>query len=178
MKTHKRENWAEYCSAEGIFDAKRRGKNCRRSFPRRSQFIHQRIHYNSERERRQRRLWAQLIALYVGQLWKVFEEKKIRLQHYKRRRALKKHEWHLSQSEKNLKKKGKGGRPNASVPLTRRRRQTNLRQGVVRKVNSWCFSQYTLVQQQSISGFVVVRNTAICVEAMWIFDKLQILRNF
>ena len=58
----KKENWAEYCSAEGIFDAKRRVKSCRRNSPRRTQFIHQRIHYNSEKERRQRRLWAQSTA--------------------------------------------------------------------------------------------------------------------
>lgn len=50
----KKENWAEYCSAEGISDAKRRVKSCRRNCPRRTQIIH----YNSEKERRERRLWA------------------------------------------------------------------------------------------------------------------------
>ena len=52
---HKKENWAKYCGAEGMFDAKRRVKSCRRNSPS-TQFIHQRIHYNSEKVRRQWRL--------------------------------------------------------------------------------------------------------------------------
>ena len=81
---HKRENWAEYCSAEGIFDAKRRGKSCRRNFPRRSQFIHQRIHYNSEKERRQRKLWAQFIAWLDCKTVRIFAYSSTREQSNKR----------------------------------------------------------------------------------------------
>ena len=80
----KRENWAEYCSAEGIFDAKRRGKSCRRNFPRRSQFIHQRIHYNSEKERRQRKLWAQFIAWLDCKAVRIFAYSSTREQSNKR----------------------------------------------------------------------------------------------
>ena len=81
----KKENWAEYCSAEGISDAKRRVKSYRRNCPRRTQFIH----YNSEKVKTRTKIMSPFIAWYVSQLWKVFEEKKLRLQRNKRHRVWK-----------------------------------------------------------------------------------------
>ena len=82
-----------------------------------TQFIHQRIHYNSEKERRQRKLWAQFIAWYVGQLWKVFLKKKFGYSIIKNVEFEK--AWMaLKSKQKDLRKKGKGGKPDASVPLT------------------------------------------------------------
>ena len=144
-----------------------RGKSCRRNFHRQSQLIHQRIHYNSEKERRQRRLWSQFIAWYVGQLWKVFEEEKLRLQHYKRRRVWKSTSGLYVKAKKNLKKKGKGGRPNASVPLTTRSCKES-------QLLMLCFALLWF----NNNPFRASWYTAIYVEATWSFDKLQILRNF
>ena len=42
---HQKENWAEYCSAEGICDVKRRVESWRRNSPKRTELIHQQIHW-------------------------------------------------------------------------------------------------------------------------------------
>ena len=67
--------------------------------------------------------------------------------------------------QKDLKKKGNGGRPNASVPLTEDDVKLIYDKELQGKSTPYALLNTLLVQQQSISGFVVVRNTAMCVEA-------------
>lgn len=103
------------------------------------------------------------IAWYVSQLWKVFEEKKLRLQRNKRHRVWKSRNGLKVKKKKDLKKKGKGGKPNASVPLIEDDVKLLHDKELLGKSTPDALLIHFGSLTQSISGFVVVRNIAICV---------------
>ena len=76
---------------------------------------------------------------------------------------MKKQEWPLSKKKKDLKKKGKGGKPNASVPLIEDDVKLLHDKELLGKTTPDALLIHFGSLTQSISGFVVVRNIAICV---------------